>query len=447
MGTQTIIKLRTHRDEIKKNLRGIKMSKYEGLKYGNEEEYVAKGIVAGIEAILIDISALTGATSKFIQRSTYAERTQLVQHLSSLSSHVSDKNLQQLALIIDDIKPVLRNIGIRHSNERKDVFDDHINDLQKNASDLSTHITDVAAIKSESSELKEEIDSLHQQLTEKLGSLKNQEETLVQLIAASTESREKLEGMLSNDQIRSENIKELLSTSKSHSEVIDGFSKKISVREAQLDDQEASTDQYKEKLQQFERSHEEYLAAADQLIEKSKLALEYTTAEGLSAAFTAQYVRANESGSNIGWLIAAGAFVVASVGIGIWVAFEQGLELPAVISRISLLPILIGGAWFSAGQYVKQKNIAEDYAYKSVLAKSIVGFSDQLATDSDKGPDYSHYMQSVLLQIHNDPLRKHALKPTEGNAATNDIRKALEEIKGLKKIVDSVEKMVKHNGA
>ena len=109
--------------------------------------------------------------------------------------------------------------------------------------------------------------------------------------------------------------------------------------------------------------------------------LEYKTAEGLSAAFTTQYDRANNKKLNIFWLVSASFFVAASIGVGVWVALNEEIQLPAVVSRISLLPILLGGAWFSAGQYVKQKNIAEDYAYKSVLAKSIVGFSDQLSTD------------------------------------------------------------------
>ncbi len=444
MDTATIIQLRKHRDEIKQNLRRIKISDYAGKKYGNEQEYVAKGIVSGIQAILVDISALTGATAKCIQKSTFTERTQLVQLLSQLSSYVLNKDLQHLALTIDKIKPTLRNIGIRHSNERKEEFDEHINDLQRRASSLSNHVNDVTAIKSESSELKKEINSLHQQLTEKIDRLNEQEENLTQLMTASIERRSKLEGMLSDDQTRSEKIEELLSMSKSHSEVIDGFSKKISLREAQLEDQDALTLQYNQKLEKFEINHQEYLSSAEQLIEKSKLALEYTTAEGLSAAFTAQYNRANGFSSKVGWLIAASVFVIASVSNGIWVAFDQGLELSAVISRMSLLPILIGGAWFSAGQYVKQKNIAEDYAYKSALAKSIVGFSEQLATDTNKGPDYSHYMQSVLLQIHNDPLRKHALKTTSSNSVTNDIKKTLEEIRGLKKAVGSVEKLVNH---
>lgn len=423
-------------------MRGIKVSQYAGEKYGNEQEYVAKGIVAGVEAILVDISALTKATSKFIQKSTHAERTQLVQILGNLNSYAVNKDLQSMAVTIDQIKPILRSIGVRHTNERQTVFEEHINDLQKNASNLSQHISDVATIKSEGKELKDEIDSLYKELIEKLETLKEQEDALEQLISTTQENRDELDSMLTVDQSRSQEIEELLSESKSHTEVIASFSKKVASRESELENQSVITDQYINKLSEFESSHEVYLSKASELIESAKLALEYKTAEGLSAAFTAQYDRADTAFSKIGWLISAGLFVLASVGIGVWVTSEQGLELATVISRISLLPILIGSAWFSAGQYVKQKNIAEDYAYKSVLAKSIVGFSDQLASDSDKGTDYSHYMKSVLLQIHNDPLRKHALNSSEGNAATEDIKKALEEIKGFKKIIESVEKLV-----
>ncbi len=52
-------------------------------------------------------------------------------------------------------------------------------------------------------------------------------------------------------------------------------------------------------------------------------------------------------------------------------------------------------------------------------------------------------MKSVLLQIHNDPLRKYAIKPSESNEATQDIKKTLEEIKGFKKIFETTEKIVK----
>ena len=146
MDTPSITQLRSHRDELRKSLRGIKVSQFAGEKYGNEQEYVAKGVVAGIEAILVDISALTGATSKFIQKSTHAERTELIRILSNLNTYTVNKDLQSMAVTTDQIKPILRSIGVRHTSERQNAFEDHINDLQKNASSLSQHISDVATI-------------------------------------------------------------------------------------------------------------------------------------------------------------------------------------------------------------------------------------------------------------------------------------------------------------
>lgn len=214
MDTTSITELRARRDELRKSLRGIKVSQYSGVKFGNEDEYVAKGVVAGIEAIIIDVTSLTSATSKFIQKSTLAERNLLVQIFTKLNTHTVNKNLQLMAETIDEIKPILRSFGVRHTSERKEVLDDHINDLQKSASSLSQDINDISDIKTKGEELKEDIDALHQQLTDKLGSLKEQEEALEQLIGSTEKKRSELELMLTLDQSRSDQIEEFLSESK-----------------------------------------------------------------------------------------------------------------------------------------------------------------------------------------------------------------------------------------
>ena len=216
MDTASITQLRTHRDELRKSLRGIKVSQYAGEEFGNEQEYVAKGVVAGIEAMLVDISALTGSTAKFIQNSTHSERTELVRFLANLNSYTKDKDLQSMAVTIDEIKPILRNFGIRNTTERKDAFIDHINDLQKSASNLFQHINDVADIKANGEALKEGIETLHQQLADKFVALKEQEETLEELIGSTEKNRSELAAMLTTDQSRSEEIEEYLSESKSH---------------------------------------------------------------------------------------------------------------------------------------------------------------------------------------------------------------------------------------
>ena len=153
--------------------------------------------------------------------------------------------MQNLAVTIDKIKPILRSFGIRHTDERMVAFDDQINSLQKKASSLSVHITDVETIKLEKNKLKEEVDSLRQELTEELESLKAQNTELTELINLTKEKRLELDTLLSDNTDRSEEIENLLATSRSHTEVVDSFSKKIAGRESQLEDQEVTTEQYK----------------------------------------------------------------------------------------------------------------------------------------------------------------------------------------------------------
>ena len=76
-----------------------------------------------------------------------------------------------------------------------------------------------------------------------------------------------------------------------------------------------------------------------------------------------------------------------------------------------MVPFTILAAIFCANQYVKQKNLAEDYAYKAVLTKSIVAFSDELRENDEKG--YSEYISTVLKEIHQDPLRKRGKEKDE----------------------------------
>ena len=443
MTIQSIETIRELRDEIRKSIRSIKSQDYSGQNFGQENEYTAKGIITGIEAILFDVSALAKAPAKFIKLSTYAERTQIVKFLRAIQSQINSKDLNGLSTTIDQIKPIVRVTGIRHSNERKNEFDDHIDSLQKKSTSLTEHIDSVTEIKKTGEEVKEEIEILHTQLSEKLDELNTQEQTLAELINGTEESRSKIETLLQEDQERSESIQEILTESQNHNEVIDNFVKKVSQRESQLEDQSVATQQFEEKMIAYAKENEKLLEQAKKLIESAKIALEYKTAEGLSAAFTEKYNEAKKDWSSVLWIASSAIFIGFAIGIGIWLVSDKGIEIKDVIARISLLPMLIAGAWFSAGQYVKQKNIAEDYAYKSVLTKSIVGFSEQLKGDgTGGGNEYEHYIKSVLSQIHNDPLRKHT-EHTFDNGIKDDMKKALDDLKGMKKIVEFLEKSAK----
>ena len=77
-------------------------------------------------------------------------------------------------------------------------------------------------------------------------------------------------------------------------------------------------------------------------------------------------------------------------------------NLSFMLARLSTILMPIAGAWFCAGQYTKLKNIAEDYAYKTMLAQSIIGFSEQLKYGNDK-ESYKTYIKRDLCIIHNSP--------------------------------------------
>lgn len=142
------------------------------------------------------------------------------------------------------------------------------------------------------------------------------------------------------------------------------------------------------------------------------------------------------------WVFGAMLFLFSSAALGVWLTVDHDISTSLIIGRISLLPILIGGSIFCASQYVKQKKIAEDYAYKTVLTKSLVGFSEQLSSDEKKGEEHTLYIKTVLAQLLVDPQRKqnHGEARKRQEAKEVDIKSALDSLKELPSIVEKLSK-------
>lgn len=87
-----------------------------------------------------------------------------------------------------------------------------------------------------------------------------------------------------------------------------------------------------------------------------------------------------------------------------WALLGYGSNREALylISRVSVVPLLLGGLWFCATQYIKQKHIIEDYAYKRVLALSMVSFRNEIKDSSPSGVDA--FVSAVLQELHKPPL-------------------------------------------
>lgn len=441
MDTPTITKLRELRDGIREEVKRIKITDYSATTYGPEKEYTIRGVIAGINALMLDVSALCKDSSVLIRLSTATERNTLVSDLTNMLSYLQSRNIESVVTIIDKLKVMLRNYNVRSSSDREDEFVAYIDELTKKSLHLNQEIQNITEAKEELQVSNESADEIIASLNNKITEVTLLIKDLTAKIDETEKIRLTLDEMVEEDETKSKEIEKLLTESKSHNALIDSFSKRVSSREDQLDKQQAATDEYYAVLDKIKETQEKLLSDAVKLIESAKLALQYSTAEGLSAAFAEKHRVAVEDRTTNEWITRATLFLVAAVLVGVWLFVDKSVRLEIIVGRISLIPILIAGAWFCAGQYVKQKNIAEDYAYKSVLAKSMVGFSDQLSDESRKGEDYSHYVKSVLSEIHKDPLRNRSEK-SKSEAQSSDLKELLKELAAIRKLPDKLDKIL-----
>ena len=205
---------------------------------------------------------------------------------------------------------------------------------------------------------------------------------------------------------------------KTSTQIFGQIDKQTNEQKTILDNNANAIKEHEETIKNYKEAYSERVTEAKKLIEEAKLALNYKNAQGLSAAFSSQLTEAKSNYKTISWIIGAALFIIATLGIGVWIVTGWGMDYDAVsgnntrmiynlIGRLSMIPFTITGAIFCANQYTKQKNIIEDYAYKTVLAKSIIAFSEELRTDDNNKSDYyKEYISTILKEIHQDPLRK-----------------------------------------
>ena len=440
METTSIKQLKTIKDQLRVSLKNISPSTYGSQTFGGESEYTARGVVAGIDALTTDLGGLIRAPKRFIQLSSHAERVSLAQQFTNLKKHVDAKQISQVVTTLEQIKPVLRAYGVRTSKGRQEEFVTHIDDMQRKCESLREFIDTLGAKKTEAESLNVDISSVYEDLSTKLDELENRNKQISNIFDESQSNSEIISEKRTKSDEELEEIRSLLIEAKSAKETIEQFSKRVDKRESQLDKQENTTVAYEETLKNYGIAQKKILNEAGRLIESAKTALEYKTAEGISAAFSEKYRESKEDKSTLAWVGSAGVFLVIAVAIGIWIVWEKDLQLDTIVGRLSLIPVLIGASWFCASQYIKQRNIAEDYAYKSVLAKSIVGFSEQLSNENNKGEEYSHYIKSVLSEIHHDPLRKHGTKEKGVDKKPRDIESIVKDIELIKSVSEKFSK-------
>ena len=444
METQTIKEIKNLRDNIREELKDIDRSTYSET-FGSESEYSGKGIYLGIDSLLIDISYLVKAHNQFIKISTREERVNIKSLLTSISSNLSSPS--NLLIYTDQLKVILRNFHIGEKKERWELFQEINRDLLLQRDEFSEVLSTVKEKEAEIISTKEKIDkkldefsTKYVEIEEKIAEIETTKDEIVE----NSESLELINSKLSKIKDDADShlidISESLTSAKGNEKIIDSFAQKIQDRDNRLVELQLITEENKKKLAEYEDERKSIISEAEKLIENAKTALNYSTASGLSESFQTQHTNAVKWQFSMLWIVGAVVFIVIAISLGVWITFDKIDDTHLVLGRVAIIPLPILAAIFCSNQYVKQKNLIEDYAYKTVLAKSIVGFSEQLKKDAseDKG-EFIHYIKVALEEIHKDPLRKRNTKVSEN--------KALEKVENfaLKDVLDMVERISKIN--
>ncbi|CAI1011474.1 hypothetical protein [Serratia fonticola] len=158
----------------------------------------------------------------------------------------------------------------------------------------------------------------------------------------------------------------------------------------------------------------------DLIMEQANAALETSTTMSVGGFFKDQYDIAKK------WVLIWPALAFLFLGGAIWICFDTlkdmnpgepkvGAELPYLIARFCIVPLFLWGTWFCTNQYIKQKNITEDYAYKKVLSLSLIGFKSEIEKTGEANT--TGFIKSLLKEILRSPLetldKKHYKRETK----------------------------------
>lgn len=418
--------------------------------WGSENEYSPNGLLICLNNVKDDIAFLVGNPESFILLSTYEERRDIHGYLSRIASDAGNANLYRntpnIVDLLDNLKKLLRPYKLQTDKKRKIAF-------QQTITELTTQSEHLIQVLEEAREKEKAIDDIHSAISERSDSISRKEETISALLKQSKETKEELDELQADmetvaDEIRTSNTASSDAKDKTlaYKAKVEAFVEEIGEHQKQIEKQDAEFKAFQTTLDENSTKQQQYLSEAHKLIEKSKLALSYTTSVGLSSSFDAQCkeIKGWKSFKLWSWLVAAAIGVIGVICIGVWLIYGNHHANDGnvtsmwlqIIGKISMIPLLVTTIVFCANQYGKQKNLLEDYSYKLALAKSMVAFSEELREkDSER---YKEYLSTVLNEILKDPLRTR-IDPNKNMTTKGDTVLSKELLAGVEKIISLIQ--------
>ncbi len=435
MESQSIADIGNILGPVEQGLEGFDTSAFKGVTFGEEGEYTAKSLIIGARALVTDLRGQIEKPGRFVKLTTAPERRAIVSNLAVLNNALQTQQLSSVANVLQELKVILRPFQFRGSPETREQLEAAVDDLHRNIEIIKEERRKIAAEQVKLEELSMAVSAKLDESGARLEVIKQTDSSLDELVSASAIKAEEVAELNRVATLSVAAVEASKVSASASKDIIEDFVRKISAREIQLTDQQTQSDAFTEVLNVHRAKMAEVEVEAQRVIESARTALSYRTAEGLSAAFIERYAETKDDPQRKLWLRAAAVLVLGAIALGIWITWDTKVTLAVVAGRVSLIPILIAGAWFCAHQYVKLANIAEEYAYKSVLSKSIVGFSEQMSKDNDAESDHSHYIRTVLAEIHTNPLR------TQGKVSP--VQEKVGEFEGAEKLLKLVAELQK----
>lgn len=437
MGIASITQIRELKNSLKDQIAKTDKSAHKDYLFGSESEYSYRGLLGGLDCLLTDLTSLTKAPNQFLKLSTYQERQNILDALRNVQSYMNSPN--HFWQYLDNLKVAIRPFHVRYTQQRLLDFDEELSKVVLFKQTLESEIEKLKETKLENEELlssltekNKELSNLLESLNEKITDTDDKNRVILDQISTLNEKISKGDELIEIATQTVESTEEQLEEAQASRIKIQKFEDRVEKRQDQADRIDERTEEYKQHIDDFEKEREDLNRKAKETINEALKALQYNTARGLSASFQAQLDKIEKSKYNR-WLWGAAVFLALTLGIGIWIVLSGHNDITATIGRVVLTSFTITGAIFCANQFIRQKNVIEDYSYKLVLAKSIVGFSEQLNNGQSNSDEYKAYIKLALSEIHQDPLRKRSKNEKDVDGGVKS---------GVEMVLDTTQKII-----
>lgn len=353
----------------------------------------------------------------FFEKISFSKRNQILSYLQSIESQIS--NVNQTINNVDGLFDYIISLGLQLNLIGKRDFTKEYKNLTELQDELNNIILELQGRKSTIEEFDNNVEKVSNDTSEINKLLETAKSNLLDIEDLKIKSNDGL------------NIVD--STKLSISEI----EKEVETKKLSITTFSENVDDYKKRIEDLEKTAKEIIAketTINNLISQAEKALNLKSAEGISAAFSTQY---SKERNLHWWIVGSVCFIILAMCLTVWIIggwhIKEPNSISSIVGRIVAVGISITGATFCAKQYTKQSNIAEDYAYKAVLSKSIIAFTEEIKKRDDS--KVASYLEKVLSEIHQDPLRKRDVKEddTDSSGLLKDLAdKFLDKIPSVK---------------